>query len=277
MMRKNPFFGKSFLWTVLALAGTLLPGGVLAQELLRVATVSEVSEKGAVKVTLSLKNLWDRPLYHIHPMFHFHHSMVMGPMIHSLAPGESATLVNTGHPPVVQVGRYPLTVITSYKKSSVGPHSATQIHTDSFYYKEPVVSDVEGRMVASVSEGASAMRVSIKNNSSSFKNVQLALLMPPGLISETFKGMMGFTIRSGEEKHFEIPVSKLTGVPDGEYPVRLTIEYGELMKHYAGEIRGQIHFGAGEIDLWPHLIAIALLSSALAVFSYRLKSQTLAA
>ncbi|MBI4389370.1 MAG: hypothetical protein HY580_04250, partial [Nitrospinae bacterium] len=117
MIRGNLFFGKSFLWAVLPFAWALFPGGVQAVELLQAATVSEVSEKGAVKVTLSLKNLSDRPLYHVHPMFHFHHSMVMGPMIHSLAPGGSATVVNTEHPPVVQVGRYPLTVITSYKKS----------------------------------------------------------------------------------------------------------------------------------------------------------------
>ena len=242
----------------------LLPG--IARADLLLSTATEVSNEGAVDIALTLKNTGSRSLEHIHPMFHFHHSHSMSPVIHRLGPGESVTIKNSGHPRVIRVGRYPLAVIVNYVDSV----PVSQLHSDSFYYMEPLTSAIEGEIRPYVKDGASLLRVFLKNTSSAFKNVEMMILFPPGLSSETFKGMKGFTLRGGEERHFEVPVSKLSEIPAGEYPIHLMVEYGELMKHYTGEIRGKVVFPTSNAPLWPHLIALASLSLALLVF-YRWK------
>lgn len=241
-------------------------------EPLQISTTSEVSEKGKVKIILDLKNIAGKPLYHIHPMFHYHHSHSMAGMIHKLEPGEHVTIENTGHPDVMRIGRYPLAIIANYSQSPNEPSHDTQLHTDSFYYQEAVASMIEGQVSSYVKDGAPLLRVMVRNTSSSFKNIEMMFLFPPGLSSETFKGMKGFTIGGGEERHFEIPVSKLAEVPDGEYPVHLMVEYGELMKHYTGEIRGKVVFPDMKGPLWPHLIAITTIIFLLVMF-YRVRFQ----
>lgn len=242
-------------------------------EPLQMSTLSDVTDAGQVKITLTLKNVSARPLYHIHPMFHFHHSSAMAAMIHKLAPGERVTVENTDHPRVLRVGRYPLAIITHYSPSPDDPLRRTQLHTDSFYYREAVASTIEGEVISYVKEGTPLLRVLLRNTSSSFKNIEMMFLFPPGLSSEAFKGVKGFTIGGGEEKRFEIPVSKLAEVPDGEYPVHLMVEYGELMKHYTGEIRGKVVFPDMKGPLWPHLVAISLIVFLLSVF-YRVRLQS---
>ena len=72
----------------------------------------------------------------------------------------------------------------------------------------------------------------------------MMLLLPPELVAEGFKGIMGLNLRPGEEKYFEVPVTKLKGKPDRGYPVHLMLEYGEVRKHFSGEIPGRVVFGA---------------------------------
>lgn len=240
-------------------------------EPLQLSTTSEVNDEGRVKITLAIQNVSGKPIFHVHPMFHFHHSHSMAAMIHKMEPGERITLENTDHPKVLRVGRYPLAIIANYSQSPDDPAHRTQLHTDSFYYREAVASMIEGEVSSYVKDGTSLLRVLVRNTSSSFKNIEMMLLFPPGLSAETFKGMKGFTIGGGEEKRFEIPVSKLGEVPDGEYPVHLMVEYGELMKHYTGEIRGKVVFPDMKGPLWPHLVAITIFVFLLIVF-YRMRS-----
>lgn len=237
---------------------------------LTLSTATVVSDEGVVNVSLALKNSGRQALYHVHPMFHFHHSHSMAPMIHKLGPGENVTITNTDHPKVLRVGRYPLAVIANYSESPDGSAPVTQLHTDSFYYREPVASVVVGEIRSYVKDGVSLLRVFLKNTSSSFKNVEMMILFPPGLSSELFKGMKGFTLGGGEEKQFDVPVSKLSDVPAGEYPIHLMLEYGELMKHYTGEISGKVVFPGADVPFWPHLTAITAFSIALIIF-YRMK------
>ncbi|MDH5764142.1 MAG: hypothetical protein OEZ51_14305, partial [Nitrospinota bacterium] len=85
------------------------------------------------------------------------------------------------------------------------------------------------------------------------------------------KGILGFTLRGGEEKYFEVPVRKVSGLQGGVYPVHLLVEYGELMKHYSGDIAGQINFGPviGRGAFWPQMLVFAFLAATLGMVFYR--------
>ncbi len=241
----------------------MIPLAVHANEnSLEVSTKSQVDDQGEVTVFLTLKNIGQQPLFGIHPMFHFHHTNSMMPMIPELGPGKTVVLENNDHPAVVRVGRYPLVVMAHYKNHQDQTVPFTALHTDSFYYREPLVSAVEGQIESVVESGRSFLKVLLQNNSAALKNVRMMLLLPPGVIAEKFKGMMGITLRSGEKKYFEVPVKRSAESLDGSYPVHLMLEYGETLKHYTGNIRGKIQFGSmlDPTTLRFHLMVIALMS-----------------
>jgi len=234
-----------------------------AGDALRISTDSKVGEDGRVQITLNLHNTAAKPLHHVHPMFHFHHTMAHMPMIHEMKPGERITLVNDKHPPVVRVGSYPIVAMVHYKTAHNSDVARTQMHTGSFYYEEPLKTAIEGDIRVRQEEDSdrSTLQIVLRNNSPSFKNVRLMLLLPPDLSAKRFQGMMGFTIHGGEEKRFEVPVTKVAGRPGGEYPVHLLVEYGEMLQHYSGEIAGSVTFGPdwGREPFWPQLVVFLFL------------------
>ena len=229
---------------------------------LQISTTTQVSDQGKVSIALTLKNTGTRPLFHVHPMFHFHHTMSHMPMISKLEPQQSLTLKNDEHPSVVRVGSYPLVAVVSYKKSTKDSLTVTKIHTDTFSFVEPMISSINGRIDSEVNGDQSILKISLRNETSSFKNIRMMLLLPPGLTAENFKGQMGFTIRSGEEKYFEVPVLQMASQTAQNYPVHLLVEYGEMLNHYSGEIRGHIHFGPwlGRADFWPQMLVFVFLA-----------------
>jgi len=191
---------------------------------LAVSTRSQVNEQGAVSILLTLKNTGSQPLFKIHPMFHFHHTNSMMTVIPKLEPGETVEMKNNDHPPVVRVGRYPLVVMVHYNNRREQTVPLTALHTDSFYYREPVVSSVVGKIESVVEPKGSFLRVLLQNNSEAFKNVRLLLLLPSGVMAEKFKGMMAITLRAGQKKYFEVPVERTAESLDGNYPVHLMVE-----------------------------------------------------
>ena len=209
---------------------------------LKLTTQALVDDDGRVRVRLMVKNNGRKPLYDVHPMFHFHHNMVMMKKIARLDPRQRVTLENTNHPPVLRTGRYPLVVMAEYKTGGKDGVPLTQIHTDSFYFREPVKSVVDGEIRTTLQEDGSLLKIFLRNNSPSLKNVRLMLLLPPGLVADKFKGMMGFTIRGGEEKSFDVPVHRSVESTRTVYPVHLMIEYGEMLNHYTSEIGGEVDF-----------------------------------
>lgn len=241
----------------------LSPGLVLGEATpLQISTVTQVSDQGKVSIALTLKNTGPRPLFHVHPMFHFHHTMSRMPMISKLEPQQSLTIKNDRHPSVLRIGSYPLVAVVNYKNSPNESHVMTAIHTDSFSYVKPMVSTIVGKIGSEVGRDQSFLKISLRNNSPSFKNIRMMLILPPGLMAENFKGLMGFTIYSGEEKFFEIPVLQVADRPGENYPVHLLVEYGEMLNHYSGEIRGHIDFGPwmGGSGHWPQLLVFAFLA-----------------
>ena len=112
----------------------LIPNQVLGQPI-DLSIDSDVNEKGQVALALTLKNNSSKALFHIHPMFHFHHSMSMMTTIRELRPGQSITLENDKHPPVLRVGNYPITAMVNYKDQLAADDTKTVLHTDSFYFK----------------------------------------------------------------------------------------------------------------------------------------------
>lgn len=252
-----------FLWPVPGISASEIP--------LEVSTRSQVSPEGKVTIALTLKNSGRESLYHLHPMFHFHHTMSRMPVIHRLNPGQSVTLENTQHPPVRIVGSYPVVAMVRYQETEKDSESHTSVHTDSFYFEERMPSLVKGEIGSDVNEDTSQVKILLRNPSSSFKNVRLMLLLPPELVAEQHKGILGFTLRGGEEKYFEVPVRKVSGLQGGVYPVHLLVEYGELMKHYSGDIAGQINFGPviGRGAFWPQMLVFAFLAATLGMVFYR--------
>ncbi len=255
------------------LSELIVPRPVLANDsLLQVSTKGQVDERGGVTVFLTLKNTSRQPLFDIHPMFHFHHTESMLPMISKLDAGQTMTLENNDHPAVMRAGRYPLVAMAHYKSEKEQSVPSTVLHTDSFYFQEAVESVVDGRIESSVEAGGSFLNVLLQNNSQAFKNVRMMLLLPPGLIAESFKGMMGFTLRGGEKKYFQVPVERTAESPSGSYPVHLMIEYGEKLKHYSGEIRGRVELSPvlTPRTLASHMAVIAVMSLGL-YWAYRRK------
>lgn len=235
-----------------------------AGPLLDISTLAQVSGSGKVEITLRLKNNGDRALYNIQPVFHFHHSMRKMPRIPVMEAGEVISLKTSAHPAVVRVGRYPLMAALNYQTAPDEKTTHSQIHADSFYFREPVVSAVSGEITSKREADGHLLQILLRNNSPSLKNIRLMLLLPPGLAAQGFKGMMGVTMRPGEQKYFEVPVSKRTGNPSGNYPVYLMVEYAEMLKHYVRVIPGEIHYSLtwGESAGWAQsLVFVFLLCS----------------
>ena len=151
--------------------------------------------------------------------------------------------------------------------------SHTQIHTDSFFFREQVESAVDGKITATLNGDESLLEIFLKNNSDSFKNIRLMLLLPPGLITDELGQMMGLTIRSGQEKNIKIVVKRKEGSPAVIYPIHLLIEYGEMLNHYTGDIRGEIDFRPIQerTAIVPALGAIVFFACALLLRSYMRK------
>jgi hypothetical protein len=232
---------------------------------LKVSTQTSVDLKGEVSIRLTYENISSETLFHVHPMFHFHHSMDMAPMVMKLKPGERKEIINKNHPKLLRVGRYPLAILFKYKNKMKGS-SFTQTYMDSFFYEEQLDSAVKGEIETLETGDHSRLRILIKNPAESFKNIRLMLLLPPGLISKRFSQMLGFTIRGGEEKSFEVDVEKSPESSPGDYPVHLMIEYGEMQKHYSGETQTNLTFNLpwNKALSWVHATAFLFLGGLLA-------------
>jgi hypothetical protein len=254
------------LWAVLAVFA-----GEAETQSLKVSIQNQVDDSGNVKLALTLKNAGSRPVYHVHPMFHFHHSMSMMSKIMRLDPGQSITLENDRHPPVLRVGRYPLTAMVEYWTLPDGGTKQSVLATDSFYFKEPVESKIEGSLESATDSKSSILKVFLRNRSESFKNLRMMLLLPPGIKTDDFSGVMGFTLRGGGEKNFEVRVFRRENQEQDRFPVRLMVEYGEMLKHYSGEINGTIRFSPSwySVKYLPHFTALAFMSLIFLGYYYR--------
>ena len=245
---------------------------VAREQLLALSTNTLVTEDGKVRIHLTLNNSGQRTLYEIQPMIHFHHTTAMVSKIVQLEPGQKIMLENNDHPPVLRSGRYPLVIMTQYKTNS-RMESHTQIHIDSFYFREQVESAIDGKISATLNGDESTLKILLKNNSDSFKNIRLMLLLPPGLMADELGQMMGLTIRGGQEKNIRVAVKRQEGSPAIIYPIHLLIEYGEMLNHYTGDISGEIDFRSIQerSAIVPGLGAIVFLACALLLRSYMKK------
>ena len=234
-----------------------------------ITTNTLVTEEGKVRIHLTLHNNGQRTLYDVQPMVHFHHTMAMMSKIKELEPGRKVLLENDDHPPVLRNGRYPLIIMTQYKADQhMTPY--THIHTGSFYFREQVESAIDGKIITTLNGDESLLNISLKNNSNSFKNIRLMLLLSPGLVVDELAQMMGVTIRGGEEKNIKVVVKRKKGSSAIVYPVHLLVEYGEMLNHYTGEISGEIDFRSIQerMAIIPALGAILFLIGAILLRSY---------
>jgi hypothetical protein len=244
---------------------------------LQVFIDSDVNQKGQVDLALTMKNTGSKPVFHIQPMFHFHHSMSMMTAIREIGPGQSITLENDKHPPVLRIGRYPISARVKYETLFEGGERKTILHTDSFYFKEPVQSQVGGSIQSSGGPASSNLKIMIQNHSDSLKNIRMMLLLPPGMIAEKFNGMMGFTLRGNEKKSFDVTVKRGGDLNEDRFPVRLMVEYGEMLKHYSGEIRGVVQFSPSwySAKYFPHFTALVVMGLIWIGFYFRFYNSTI--
>jgi len=221
-----------------------------------ITTDTLVTKEGKVRIHLILKNNGKRILYDVQPMIHFHHTMAMMPKIAELKPGQKIMFQNDDHPPVLRSGRYPIVIMTQYK-NNLKMKRLTSIHTDSFYFREQVESAIVGKINMTLNGDESLLNIFLKNNSTSFKNIRLMLLLPPGLVADELAQMMGLTIRGGQEKNIKVAVKRENGSPDIVYPVHLLVEYGEMLNHYTSDISGEIDFRS----IWERTAIVPALSA----------------
>jgi hypothetical protein len=99
----------------------------------------------------------------------------------------------------------------------------------------------------------------------------MMLLLPPDLETEEFSGMMGFTLRGGEEKNFTVRVFRRENNGQDRFPVHLMIEYGEMLKHYSRQINGTIRFSPSwySMEYRLHFTALAFMVLVLLGYYYR--------
>ncbi len=247
-----------------------------AERYFDISTLAQVSESGKVEITLNIKNKGARALYNIQPIFHFHHSMHKMPLVSLMEEGAVVSQKTLAHPSVLRIGSYPIMVALKYQLSTNEKSILSQAHADSFYFRESVVSVIDGEITSGEEAGAHQLNILLRNNSPSLKNVRFMLLLPPELAAVSFNGMMGFTMRPGEEKYFKVPVSKLAGNPGGNYPVHLMVEYAEMLKHYASVIPGEIHFPLSwsEGARWAQMLAfIFLIGSVILLFKNKTRDR----
>jgi hypothetical protein len=236
---------------------------------------NKVDDVGNVGLTLTLKNSGDRPVFHVRPMFHFHHSMSMMSKIMRLDPGQSIILENDQHPPVMRVGRYPLTAMVEYWTHPTSGTKQSILITDSFFFKDPVKSKVKGSLESVTDFDSSILKVFLQNRSESLKNIRMMLLLPPGIEAQNFSGIMGLTMRGGEAKNFEIRVLRRKNQEQDRFPVHLMLEYGEMLKHYSEEINGTVRFSPVWYSMrnMNHFIALAFMALILLGYYYRTHNQ----
>jgi hypothetical protein len=260
----------SLLVLVTILAWGLPLSGLQAQPL-EVSIQSEVDDFGNVKLALDLKNSGSKPVYHVRPMFHFHHSVSMMSKIMRLDPGQSIILENDKHPPVMRLGRYPLTAMVEYWTLPKSGKKRSILATDSFYFKEQVESKVGGRLESTTGLESSVLKVFLKNQSDSLKNIRMMLLLPPGIKTDDFSGVMGFTLHAREEKSFEVRVFRKDSYRQDRFPVRLMVEYAEMLKHYSNEISAIVRFSPSwySVKYVPHFTVLALMALILLGYYYR--------
>ena len=242
---------------------------------LELSIQSKVDGVGNVELALTLKNSGNRPVYHVRPMFHFHHSMSMMSKIMRLDPGQSITLENDQHPPVMRVGRYPLTARVEYWTHPTSGAKKSVLATDSFYFKDPVKSKVEGSLESVTGFDSSILNVFLQNRSESLKDIRMMLLLPPGIEAQDFSGIRGLTMRGGEAKNFKIRVFRRKNQEQDRFPVRLMVEYGEMLKHYSGEINGTVRFSPVwySMKYMPHFTALAFMALLLLGYYHRIYNQ----
>ena len=218
---------------------------------------------------LSIENTGSHAVLHIHPMFHFHHSMSMMTAIRELKPGQKITLENDQHPPVLRVGTYPISAMVKYQ--TLEGNEKTFLHSDSFYFKEPVQSQIGGSIQSSGGVSSSILKIFLKNQSDSLKNIRMMLLLPPGMVAERFDGVMGFTLTGKSTKSFEVTVQRGPNVDEDRFPVRLMVEYGEMLKHYSGEIKGFIQFTPSwySVKYLKHFTVLVVMGLILALLYFR--------
>ena len=234
-----------------------------------IVTNTLVTEEGKVRIHLTLQNNGQRTLYDVQPMVHFHHTMAMMSKIIQLEPGQKIILENDDHPPVLRSGRYPLIIMTQYK-TDLHMNPYTHIHTSSFYFREQVESAINGKISTTLNGDESLLDIFLKNNSASFKNIRLMLLLPPGLVADELVKMMGVTIRGGQEKNIKVVVKRQQGSSAIIYPVHLLVEYGEMLNHYTEDISGEVDFRSipERTAIIPALAALSLLAGILLLRSY---------
>jgi len=242
---------------------------------LELSIQNKVDDVGNVELALTLKNSGDRPVFHVRPMFHFHHSMSMMSKIMRLDPGQSISLENDQHPPVLRVGRYPLTAMVEYWTHPTSGTKQSILVTDSFFFKDPVKSKVEGSLESVTDFDSSILKVLLQNHSESLKNIRMMLLLPPGIEAQDFSGIMGLTMRGGEAKNFEIRVLRRKNQTQDRFPVYLMVEYGEMLKHYSEQINGTVRFSPVwySMKYMTHFIALAFMALILLGYYYRTHNQ----
>ena len=257
---------------ILVLAGMV--NSAQAQPL-ELSIQNKVDDVGNVELTLTLKNSGDRPVFHVRPMFHFHHSMSMMSKIMRLDPGQIIILENDQHPPVMRVGRYPLTAMVEYWTHPTSGTKQSILVTDSFFFKDPVKSMVEGSLESVTDFDSSILKVFLQNRSESLKNIRMMLLLPPGIEAQDFPGIMGITMRGGEAKNFEIHVLRRKNQEQNRFPVHLMLEYGEMLKHYSEEINGTVRFSPVwySMSYMKHFISLAFMALILLGYYYRTHNQ----
>ncbi len=268
-MKRTDFFWVLFLTFIFA---SLTEA---KEQSLTASTNTLVTEGGKVRIHLTLKNDGETPLYDVQPMIHFHHTMSMLSKIVQLEPGQRIKLENTDHPDVLRSGRYPLVIMTKYMTGDRA-ESLTQIHTDSFHFREQVESVIDGKIDVTLNGDESLLKIFLKNNSDSFKNIRLMLLLPPGLVRDELGQIMALTIHGGQEKKIEVAVKRKKGSAAAIYPVHLLVEYAEMLNHYTGDISGEIDFRSAQerAAIIPALTAMVALIGFLLFLSYRKKTES---
>jgi hypothetical protein len=79
-----------------------------------------------------------------------------------------------------------------------------------------------------------------------------------------------------QKKSFKVTVQRGTNIDGDRFPVRLMVEYGEMLKHYSGEIEGIIQFSPSwySMKYLLHFTVLAVMGLILAGLYFRFYNST---
>jgi len=153
-------------------------------------------------------------------------------------------------------GSYALTLTTNYQDANAYPFSA--ISMNFVNYQENVVSEVFGTVDSIELGKKSKLKLKIKNNGNTPKDVKVTLHAPKEL--SIMESELSVSVDAGTQKELTTSIESFSALPGSSYVVFAVMEYDEAGRHYANSASGIIRvIEQKRVFLMPYWLIISTI------------------